>query len=611
MVGKTVSHYKIESELGQGGMGVVYKAHDTMLGRTVALKFLPPMFSSDESSKARFVHEARAVSALDHPNIAVVHEIGGTDDDHLFIVMAFYEGQTLEDIIKEGPVGLDDAVSYLLDMAKGLAAAHDKGIIHRDIKPGNVMVTTSGFLKILDFGLAKISDVTMTMGAMSLGTLAYMSPEQAQGAPVDNRTDLWALGVVMYEMLAGKRPFEGPYDAAILYAAANTEHEPVSVWREDAPEHLASIVDKLLQKMPENRYQDAHELIKDIEAMRAPTPSIMAPVQPPAPAPEQPAAQDPMQSGMMQPGMMHPGMQSGMMYPPNMQSGMHPGMMQSGMYSGMYPGMVPPTPFWKKPIVVAGIVVIGLLGAGGSYYLATGGSSSQTEGTAVIQPREIARGYFDNAREKLAAGDLQMGLRDMERAKDADPTYAAAWASLAALYFQTGDYTRSVSSAREAITLDPEGAGPAYFNMGMSLAEQGRLDDAIGALESAINADSLWGAPYSALGDILIESGRPEEALEQLRKGSAVAKSEVLPFIYKNQGKALLAMGQAEQAIQPLRGSLGLKPDLAEAVLLLARSYDAIGQRRLAREQWELFLQLERQDLDAISEAEARLKQNP
>lgn len=598
MVGKTVSHYKIESELGQGGMGVVYKAHDTMLGRTVALKFLPPMFSSDENSKARFIHEARAVSALDHPNIAVVHEIGGTDEEHLFIVMAFYEGQTLEDIIKEGPVGLDDAVSYSLDMAKGLAAAHDKGIIHRDIKPGNVMVTEAGFLKILDFGLAKISDVTMTMGAMSLGTLAYMSPEQAQGAPVDNRTDLWALGVVMYEMLAGKRPFDGPYDAAILYAAANTDHESVSVWREDAPDHLASIVDKLLQKMPEKRYQDAHELIKDIEAMRAPTPSIMAPVQPPAPAPEQPAAQDPMHSGMMQPGMMHPGMQSGMMYPPN-------------MYSGMYPGMVPATPFWKKPIVVAGIVAIGLLGGGGAFYLATGGPGSQTEGAAVIQPRELARGYFDNAREKLAAGDLQMGLRDMERSKDADPTYAPAWASLAALYFQTGDYARSVSSATEAIALDPEGASPAYFNMGMSLAEQGRLDDAIGALESAISADSLWGAPYSALGDILIESGRPEEALEQLRKGSAVAKSEVLPFIYKNQGKALLVMGQPQEAIDKLRGSLGLKPDLAEAVLLLARSYDAIGQRRLAREQWELFLTLERRDLDALSEAEARLNQNP
>lgn len=587
MVGQQVAHYIIEAELGQGGMGVVYKARDTMLERTVALKFLPPMFSKDEQAKARFTHEARAVSALDHPNVAVVHEIGSTEKGEMFIVMAFYNGRTLEDIIAEGPVSLDDTVSWCLDIARGLAAAHDKGIIHRDIKPGNIMVTEAGFLKILDFGLAKVQDVTMTMGAMSLGTLAYMSPEQAQGVPVDNRTDLWALGVVMYEMLAGKRPFDGPYDAAILYAAANTDHERVSVWRADAPAHLAAIVDKLLQKMPEQRYQDAHELIADLEQMRAPMPSVMTAA--PASAISAPAHLSAGPAG------------------PSAVSGSGPASVGPG-----FSPSAPTIPLWKRPVVIGGAVVLGLVGAGGVYWAAVGGGSDggNTE-VAQLSPRVMAQSRYDNGIEKWRQGDRAMALRDIERATQEDPTFAPAWMSLSAFYYQTGDYGNSVRTARRAIELNPAESETAFYNLGLSLAEQNDSAGAIEALESAIRADTLMGAAYSALGDILTENGQAEDALMVLRQGSAVASSEVLPFIYKNEGKALLALGRTEDAITRLRGSLNLNPGLAESALLLARAYDSIGQRRLAREQWETFLQLERTDLDAISEAEARLLQNP
>jgi len=405
VVGKTFSHYKIESELGQGGMGIVYRATDTVLERTVALKFLPPMFSRDEDAKKRFVHEARAVSALDHPNVAVVHEIGGTDTDQPFIVMAYYNGQTLEDIIADGPISLDDAVDHALSIARGLGAAHAKGIIHRDIKPGNVMVTESGLVKILDFGLAKVQDVTMTLGAKSLGTLAYMSPEQAQGTPVDARTDLWALGVVFYEMLCGKRPFDGPYDAAILYAAAHEAHESVANRRTDTPDHVAAIVDKLLQKKPEQRYQNAQELVDDLVGLKGPTPSIISSVIQPVVEPVQAPA--PAVSAISEPVAVAP------------QSSKMP------IYVG---------------IAAVVVIVVGFLG-----WQAMGPSG----GAAVSQQsnREMAIQMLDNARKELSTGNYQLALVELERALEADSTYVPLWSSLAGVYNQLTQYDNAIRAA--------------------------------------------------------------------------------------------------------------------------------------------------------------------
>ena len=202
--------YQIVSQLGQGGMGVVYQAHDPRLDRHVAIKLLPPDMTRDETAKQRFLQEAKAASALDHSNICTIHEINETDDGQLYLVMAHYEGETLKERIARGPLELDDAIDIATQVGQGLTEAHGAGIVHRDIKPANLLVTKTGVVKILDFGLAKLAGAEgMTQTGTTLGTVAYMSPEQLRGEDVDQRTDIWSLGVVLFEMVAGQRPFKG------------------------------------------------------------------------------------------------------------------------------------------------------------------------------------------------------------------------------------------------------------------------------------------------------------------------------------------------------------------------------------------------------------------
>jgi serine/threonine protein kinase len=255
LVGQTVSHYKILEHLGSGGMGVVYKAEDTRLRRTVALKFLPPNLTQDPAAKVRFVHEAQAASALEHTNICSVHEIG-EHGDQTFLVMGYYEGETLKKRIESGPLPLDQVTEIALQVARGLSRAHEAGIVHRDIKPANIIVTTRGEVKIVDFGLAKLSGRTLvTRTGTTLGTAAYMSPEQARGDAVDHRTDIWSLGVVLYEMITGQRPFRSDYEQALIYLILNAEPEPPSKLRPETAPGLAQIIGHALVKQAADRYQ--------------------------------------------------------------------------------------------------------------------------------------------------------------------------------------------------------------------------------------------------------------------------------------------------------------------------------------------------------------------
>jgi hypothetical protein len=266
MIGKIVSHYRILEKIGSGGMGEVYLAEDTKLERRVALKFLPAQFSADEEERKRFVHEAKAASALDHPNICTVHEIGETPDGRLFIAMGYYAGKTLKEKIKEGPLPINEAVEIAVQIAEGLKKAHVEDIVHRDLKPANVMLTDEGTAKIVDFGLAKLKGMSrLTKSGTTLGTVAYMSPEQALGKEVDQRSDIWSLGVILYEMLTNKLPFAGEYDQAVLYAVINEEPESIAKLRSDIPDELRIIVRKALAKAPEKRYQTADELLKELK----------------------------------------------------------------------------------------------------------------------------------------------------------------------------------------------------------------------------------------------------------------------------------------------------------------------------------------------------------
>lgn len=254
MIGQTIAHYRIIEKLGQGGMGVVYKAEDTKLGREVALKFPPPRSTQSAEEFQRLIHEARAAASLDHQNICTIHEIGEADGQP-YIAMSFIEGKTLRDRLADGAMSITDVVGIAAQVADGLSVAHEKGITHRDIKPENIMINTRGQVKIMDFGLAKSSRQTtkITQEGSTPGTAAYMSPEQAKGDGVDARSDLWSLGVVMYESITGKLPFEGSHPAAMMYAVLHEPHASVSGYRADIPHDLVSLIDRLLRKDPVQR----------------------------------------------------------------------------------------------------------------------------------------------------------------------------------------------------------------------------------------------------------------------------------------------------------------------------------------------------------------------
>ncbi len=251
-------------------MGVVYKAEDTRLKRAVALKFLPPALTADPEAKERFTHEAQAASGLQHNNICVVHDVDQADDGQMFISMEYLEGETLKKKIEQGPFEIDQALAFALQIAQGLIDAHAHGIIHRDIKPANVMVTSPNVPKIVDFGLAKLSGRTMlTKTGSTIGTAAYMSPEQARGESTDHRTDIWSLGVVLYEMLTGRHPFAGEYEEAVIYRILNEEPEFVTKIRPELPAKLDRIIERALAKDPARRYQTVHDLCTDLAAVSA------------------------------------------------------------------------------------------------------------------------------------------------------------------------------------------------------------------------------------------------------------------------------------------------------------------------------------------------------
>ena len=269
LAGRTVSHFHLHEALGAGGMGVVYRADDTRMGRPVALKFLLPHHNLDASAKARFLREAQATAVLDHPNLCTVYEVGTSEEGWLFIALALYQGETLRArLTREGPISVRETIEIARQIAAGLQAAHAAGIVHRDLKPANVMLLSDGTVRILDFGLAKARDHSLSTTSVRLGTVSYMSPEQIRAGDLDGRADLWALGVVLYEMLTGRKPFRGDEKVTIADAILRDQPEPPSMHRRDVSPALEGVVLRLLQKDLTRRHATADELLRDLVQAR-------------------------------------------------------------------------------------------------------------------------------------------------------------------------------------------------------------------------------------------------------------------------------------------------------------------------------------------------------
>jgi eukaryotic-like serine/threonine-protein kinase len=269
MEGRTVSHYRVIERLGGGAMGVVYKAIDTRLDRPVALKFLPPDLTRDDEARQRLIQEAKAASALDHPNICTVYDVDTTPEGQSFIAMSYYDGETLKRRIGKGPMPVVESLDIAIQVANGLAKAHAAGIIHRDIKPANLMITADGVVKVVDFGVAKVLDQTgLTQPGMAIGTVAYMSPEQVNGEPIDGRTDVWSLGATLYEMLAGRPPFEGEHPLAVMKAIDSRQPAGLGTLRADLPDEVLRIVEHAMQKSRDQRYGSAAEFAQQLMQVR-------------------------------------------------------------------------------------------------------------------------------------------------------------------------------------------------------------------------------------------------------------------------------------------------------------------------------------------------------
>ena len=271
MIGKTISHYRILEKLGEGGMGVVYKAQDTKLDRIVALKFLSKDLLRDKEAKTRFVHEAKVASALNHPNITTIYEIDEVEGE-CFICMEYVEGKSIKEVVKEREIegwDMGRIIEVAIQIAEGLSKAHQKGIVHRDIKSENIMLTNEGLVKIMDFGLAKLKGVTgVTKVGSTLGTVAYMSPEQASGQEVDLRSDIFSFGVVLYEMTTGQLPFKGEHEVALMYSIINETPEPLARYKANVPEELQRIVDRTLEKNRQMRHQTSDDMAADLKRLK-------------------------------------------------------------------------------------------------------------------------------------------------------------------------------------------------------------------------------------------------------------------------------------------------------------------------------------------------------
>jgi len=507
--GTTIGRYRIHSRIGSGGMGTVYRAHDEILDRDVALKFLPSL-AMDPGSEARLLREARAAAALEHPNVCSIHEIGRTEDGRSFLAMGFHEGETLKQRLGRGPLPPQEAVEIATQIARGLSAAHARGIVHRDVKPGNVVLGSDGTTRLLDFGLAQFADATLGHFGAAPGTLAYMSPEQIRGGPVDARTDLWSLGIVLYEMLSGTRPFRAGNHHELLRAIRDQEPEPMSA---KIPFILVQIVYRLLHKEPVDRYASANELLVDLESVSSST------------------------------------------------------LLRSRHWFLSIRG----ASLVAGTTAIAAVIGATLWLAESGQEHATLSDASlllRNQSTNVAAYEYYLRGKEPT----LSRSDsgVRQQLEFFQQAVAVDSMYAAAHAELAVSYLRTGDFLRAKRAAERAIALD-DSLGAAHWAVARIRSAELDYAAAETELRRAIALDPTDWRFHGWLSHVLIQTGRPVQALAVARR--ALEADPLSPYAHTRVAAALFANGRDGEALAQLEPLMAIRPPLQEVQDLAGRIY--------------------------------------
>jgi len=636
--GDVVGNYKILGLAGAGGMGVVYRALDAKLERTVALKFLPEHLVSSSDDKERFLREARFASSLDHPNIGVIHGLEETGDGRSFIVMAYYTGETLAGKLRRGPLPLAEAVDTAIQMGEGLAAAHAATVVHRDIKPSNVILTRSGVAKIVDFGLARLASTGSTQSISTAGTIGYMSPEQTVGKFVDQRTDIWSLGIVLAEMVTGKNPFSRETPAATIYAILNDPPLPM----DEIPLDLLRAIYRALSKEPATRYQNCREMVADLKDVRSRL------------EPEATAAQ--------------PGSHVSSR-PPSRESSSRPASRQSALSASelaselrkqieqasrpVWGSAAAPASRWNRWLAGVGVavVVLAVLSFLPPVRERVAGWFSHSEDHIAVLPfenvgndpanEEVSAGLMDSLASRLT--NLEVGKQslwviptsEVRRLKIADPASAlrelgatvAVEGSLrrdgqmihltvnlintknlrqvgsVTLEDRAGDFssvedevvTRLAKLMRIEMTPEMLRASGSATNAGayesylkalgytQRYDKAGNLDLAIAALNNAVKADPRFALGFAQLGEAYRLKYRLDkdkkwidEALANCQKAQQV--DDRLPMVYVTLGKIHSYTGNYDLALQEYQRALQLDPHNADAVIGLAMSYDSAGR---------------------------------
>ena len=564
--GTRLGQYEIVSPIGAGGMGEVYKAQDTRLKRLVALKLLPPELTRDETAKQRFLQEAQAASALDHPNICTIHEINETPDGQLYLVMAYYEGETLKEKIARGPLPLNEALDIAIQVGQGLADAHAAGIVHRDIKPANVMLPKGAPVKIVDFGLAKLAgQVGLTQTGKALGTVAYMSPEQARGQEVDYRTDLWSLGVVLYEMLTGQPPFQG--DNLLAISNAILQRQPVAL--SGTSSSAQGVVTRALTKNSAERYQAVADLLGDLRkaAMKSGE-SVTA------------AAEQDMPSIAVLPFTD--------MSPQRDQEYFCEGIAEeiiNALTGGETLRVAARTSSFQAKAKGLDIAEVGVrLKVGTVLQGSLRKAGDQLRITAQLV--NVADGYqLWSERFDRRMGDLGFvepmaaavrARKAAERALELDPRLTQAVVTLAWIAMGSDwDWASAERHFTRALALDPR-LGDAHARYGFFLSVCGRFDSAAAEVERAVELDPMNYMMHHWRGVVLCLGGRPDDAISRLRQALDLEPYNFLARMFL--GMALRFTARRQQALEAGRRAVKDGSRHPRAVAELGITHAAAGE---------------------------------